>query len=49
VIKVFTVDLVEARDLWRVLSFAALGGLLLVCSYAYIRREARRRSECEGN
>ncbi len=46
-IKVLTVDLAEVRQLWRVLSFAVLGVLLLACSYAYIRYEARRRSQCE--
>jgi uncharacterized membrane protein len=41
-LKVVFVDMAEVRQIWRVLSFLALGALLMACSYAYSRRERRR-------
>jgi uncharacterized membrane protein len=42
-LKVFFVDMAEVRQIWRVLSFMVLGALLMACSYAYSRRERKRR------
>ncbi len=40
-LKVVFLDMAEVRQIWRVLSFLALGALLMACSYAYSRRERR--------
>jgi hypothetical protein len=34
----------EVRQIWRVLSFMALGALLMICSYAYSRHERLKRT-----
>jgi uncharacterized membrane protein len=44
-LKVLFIDMAEVRQIWRVLSFMALGALLMVCSYAYSRRERMKRAE----
>jgi uncharacterized membrane protein len=41
--KVVFLDMAEARQIWRVLSFMGLGALLMICSYAYSRRERMKR------
>ncbi len=46
-VKVFFVDMAEVQQIWRVLSFLVLGALLMACSYAYTRREHRRKSEAK--
>jgi uncharacterized membrane protein len=46
-VKVVLFDMAEVRQIWRVLSFLVLGALLMACSYAYSRRERKRR--LEGN
>ncbi len=43
-LKVFLVDMAEARQLWRVVSFLVLGTLLMGCSYIYARHEKRKSS-----
>jgi uncharacterized membrane protein len=43
-LKVLFIDMAEVRQIWRVLSFMALGALLMVCSYAYSRRERIKRA-----
>lgn len=46
-LKVVFVDMAEVRQVWRVVSFLALGALLMACSYAYSRRERRRAGDLE--
>ncbi|MBN2339704.1 MAG: DUF2339 domain-containing protein [Acidobacteria bacterium] len=46
-LKVLFLDMAEVRQIWRVLSFLALGALLMACSYAYSRRERRRAGDLE--
>jgi hypothetical protein len=48
-LKVFFVDMAEVRQIWRVLSFMVLGTLLMACSYAYSRRERKRRPVAESS
>ena len=43
-IKVLFLDMAEVRQIWRVLSFMALGALLMICSYAYSRHERLKRT-----
>jgi uncharacterized membrane protein len=47
--KVFLVDASRVEQIWRVLSFAVLGTLLMGCSYVYARHERRKKSELEGD
>ncbi len=42
--KVLFLDMAEVRQIWRVLSFMALGALLMICSYAYSRHERLKRA-----
>jgi uncharacterized membrane protein len=42
ILKVFLVDMAEVRQIWRVLSFVVLGGLLMGCSFLYVRHEKRK-------
>jgi uncharacterized membrane protein len=42
-IKVLFIDMAEVRQIWRVLSFMALGALLMICSYVYSRNERMKR------
>jgi uncharacterized membrane protein len=43
-LKVIFLDMAEVRQIWRVLSFMALGALLMICSYAYSRHERMKRA-----
>jgi uncharacterized membrane protein len=43
-LKVLFLDMAEVRQLWRVLSFLALGALLMICSYVYSRHERMKRT-----
>jgi uncharacterized membrane protein len=43
-IKVVFIDMAEVRQIWRVISFMALGALLMICSYAYSRHERMKRN-----
>jgi uncharacterized membrane protein len=43
-LKVLFLDMAGVRQIWRVLSFLALGALLMICSYAYSRHERMKRA-----
>jgi uncharacterized membrane protein len=43
-VKVLFLDMAEVRQIWRVLSFMGLGALLMICSYAYSRRERMKQT-----
>jgi uncharacterized membrane protein len=42
-LKIFVVDMAEVKAVWRILSFIAVGGLLLGVSYLYHRQFERRK------
>ena len=46
-IKVLLFDMARVHKIWRVVSFAVLGALLMVCSYVYVRHERRKIPEPE--
>ncbi|MBN1442049.1 MAG: DUF2339 domain-containing protein [Planctomycetes bacterium] len=47
--KVFFVDASQVEQIWRVVSFAVLGTLLMGSSYVYARHERKKKAEIEGD
>jgi uncharacterized membrane protein len=46
--KIFVIDMKDVKAIWRILSFIALGSLLLGVSYLYHQQQSRRAGERES-
>jgi uncharacterized membrane protein len=48
-VKILVIDMAEVKAVWRILSFVAVGGLLLAVSYVYHQQMQARKAQGEAS